>query len=164
MEQNNILDPRGEIKLSGKELIESPEMQDIAKQVIEAQNIELGPAQIGYLLVYPNISKQRAAKCIKSTNEVKHYSGNDYLIEVSGDLWDMLDLDTKKMLLYHELLHIDPVFQAKTQEWKMNLRKPDFADYYEINDKFGNEWYKTIQATVSSLHDLDPRQESKVSV
>ncbi len=164
MEQNDFLDPRGEIKLTGKELIESPEMQDIAKQVIEAQNIELGPAQIGYLLVYPNISKQRAAKCIKSTNEVKHYSGNDYLIEVSGDLWDMLDLDTKKMLLYHELLHIDPVFQAKTQEWKMNLRKPDFADYYEINDKFGNEWYKTIQATVSSLHDLDPRQESKVSV
>ncbi len=164
MEQNEFLEPRGEIKLSGKELIESPEMQEIAGKVIEAHNIELGIAKIGYLLVYPNISKQRAAKCIKSTNEVKHYSGNDYLIEVSGDLWDMLDTDTKKMLLYHELLHIDPVFKAKNQEWKMNLRKPDFADYYEINDKFGNEWYKTIQATVSSLHDLDPRQESKVSV
>lgn len=164
MEQNEFLEPRGEIKLSGKELMESPEMQEIAGKVIEAHNIELGIAKIGYLLVYPNISKQRAAKCIKSTNEVKHYSGNDYLIEVSGDLWDMLDTDTKKMLLYHELLHIDPVFKAKNQEWKMNLRKPDFADYYEINDKFGNEWYKTIQATVSSLHDLDPRQESKVSV
>ncbi|TVQ00117.1 MAG: hypothetical protein EA359_16330 [Balneolaceae bacterium] len=164
MEQNNFLSPTGEIKLSGKELIESPEMKEIAAKVIETHKIELGPAQIGYLLVYPNISKQRAAKCMKSTNEVKHYSGNDYLIEVSGDLWDMLDTDTKKMLLYHELLHVDPVFTAKNQEWKMNLRKPDFADYYEINDKFGNEWYKTIQATVSSLHDLDPRQESKVSV
>ena len=164
MEQNDHLDPRGEIKLTGKELIESPEIQEIAEKVIEAHKIELGPAQIGYLLVYPNISKQRAAKCMKATREVKHYSGNDYLIEVSGDLWDMLDTDTKKMLIYHELLHIDPVFKAKNQEWKMNLRKPDFADYYEINDKFGNEWYKTIQATVSSLHDLDPRQESKVTV
>jgi predicted metallopeptidase len=164
MQQNDQLDPRGEIKLTEKELIESPEIEKIATEVIEAHNIELGPAQVGYLLVYPNISKQRAAKCMKATREVKHYSGNDYLIEVSGELWDMLDTDTKKMLLYHELLHIDPVFKAKNQQWKMNLRKPDFADYYEINDKFGNEWYKTIQATVSSLYDLDPRQESKVTV
>jgi predicted metallopeptidase len=164
MQQNDHLDPRGEIKLSEKELIESPELQEIAAEVIEAHKIELGPAQVGYLLVYPNISKQRAAKCMKATREVKHYSGNDYLIEVSGELWDMLDTDTKKMLLYHELLHIDPVFKAKNQQWKMNLRRPDFADYYEINDKFGNEWYKTIQATVSSLYDLDPRQESKVTV
>lgn len=164
MEQNDRFDPRGEIKLSDKELIESPEIAEIAEKVIETHKIELGPAQIGYLLVYPNISKQKAAKCMKATREVKHYSGNDYLIEVSGDLWDMLDTDTKKMLLYHMLLHVDPVFKAKTQEWKMNVRKPDFSDYYEINDKFGNEWYKTIQATVSSLHDLDPRQESKVSL
>ncbi|TVR14397.1 MAG: hypothetical protein EA391_12790 [Balneolaceae bacterium] len=158
------LDPTGEITLSGKELMESPEMQKIAEDVIKTHNIELGPAQVGYLLVYPNISKQRAAKCMKATPEVKHYSGNDFLIEVSGDLWDMLDSDTKKMLLYHELLHIDPVFKAKNQEWQMRIRRPDFADYYEINDKFGNTWYKTIQATVSSLHDLDPKQESKVTV
>ncbi|MCC5906892.1 MAG: hypothetical protein JJU13_11830 [Balneolaceae bacterium] len=164
MQQNDHLDPRGEIKLTDKELIESPEIEKIAAEVIEAHNIDLGPAQVGYLLVYPNISKQRAAKCMKATREIKHYSGNDYLIEVSGELWDMLDSDTKKMLLFHELLHIDPVFKAKNQQWKMNLRRPDFADYYEINDKFGNEWYKTIQATVSSLYDLDPRQESKVTV
>lgn len=164
MADNDYLKPEGDIKLTDKQLMEAPEIEEIAKDVIETHKIELGPAQIGYLLVYPNISKQRAAKCMKSTREVKHYSGNDYLIEVSGDLWDMLDTDTKKMLLYHQLLHIDPVFKAKNQEWKMKLRRPDFSDFYEINDKFGNEWYKTIQATVSSLYDLDPKQESKVTV
>jgi len=164
MPENEYLDPTAEIKLIDKQLNESPEMEEIAKEVIESHGIDLGPAEIGFILVYPNISKQRAAKCMKATREVKHYSGNDYLIEVSGDLWDMLDKDTKKMLMYHQLLHIDPIFKAKNQQWKMMLRKPDFADYYEINDKFGNEWYKTIQATVSSLHDLDPRQEGKVSV
>ncbi len=46
----------------------------------------------------------------------------------------------------------------------MLIRKTDFADFYTINDKFGNEWYKTIQATASSLYDLDPRQESKVKL
>jgi predicted metallopeptidase len=164
MPDNDYLDPKGDIKLQDKELIESPEMLEMAIKVIETHKINLGPAQVGYLLVYPNISKQRAAKCMKASREVKYYSGHDYLIEISGELWDMLDNDTKKMLLYHELLHIDPVFKAKNQEWKMQVRRPDFSDYYEINDKFGNEWYKTIQATVSSLYDLDPRQEGKVSV
>lgn len=164
MPENDYLDPKGDIKLQDKELIESPEMLEMAVKVIETHNINLGPAQVGYLLVYPNISKQRAAKCVKASREVKYYSGHDYLIEISGELWDMLDNDTKMMLLYHELLHIDPVFKAKNQEWKMQVRRPDFSDYYEINDKFGNEWYKTIQATVSSLYDLDPRQEGKVSV
>ena len=147
---------------SDKQLMESPELEQLAKEVIEEHKMEFGPAEIGYLLVYPNISKQRAAKVIKSSLEVKHYSGNDYLIEVSGELWDMLDNETKKMLMYHELLQLDPTFKSKTGEWKMNLRKPDFADFYTINDKYGNEWYKTIQATASSLYDLDPRQESKV--
>jgi len=163
MPENDFLDPQGDIRLTDKQLIESEEMEAIAKKVIETNNMEFGPAQIGYFLVYPNISKQRAAKCMKATREVKYYSGNDYLIEISGEMWDMLDNETKEMLLYHELLHIDPAFKAKNQEWKMNLRKPDFQDYYEINDKHGNEWYKTIQATVSSLYDMDPRQENKVS-
>lgn len=163
MKENDFLDPKGDIRLTDKQLMESPEIEAVARRVIDKFELDFGPAQIGYFLVYPNISKQRAAKCMKATREVKYYSGNDYLIEISGELWDMLDDDTQEMLVYHELLHIDPVFKAKNQEWKMNLKKPDFQDYYMINDKFGNEWYKTIQATVSSLYDMDPRQESKVS-
>ncbi|MEO9887300.1 MAG: putative metallopeptidase [Balneola sp.] len=163
MNDNDLLQPV-EVTSKDKQLMESPEVEKIAKDVIEKNKMEFGPAEIGYFLVYPNISKQRAAKCMKATREVKYYSGNDYLIELSGELWDMLDGKTKEMVLYHELLHIDPSFKSKNQEWKMNLRKPDFADFYTINDKFGNEWYKTVQATASSLYDLDPRQENKVSL
>ena len=163
MPTNDFLSPEETIN-SDKQLMESPEVEAIAKMVIEQHKMEFGPAEIGYFLVYPNISRQKAAKCMKASREVKYYSGNDYLIEISGELWDMLDNQTKEMLLYHELLHVDPDFKSKTQEWKMNLRKPDFSDFYTINDKYGNEWYKTIQATVSSLYDLDPKQESKVSL
>ncbi len=163
MTNDDLLKPVETIS-KDKQLMESPEIEKIAKEVIKKNNMDFGPAEIGYFLVYPNISKQRAAKCMKATREVKYYSGNDYLIEVSGELWDMLDSKTKEMVLYHELLHIDPSFKSKTQEWKMNLRKPDFADFYTINDKYGNEWYKTVQATASSLYDLDPRQENKVSL
>jgi len=163
MPTNDFLSPEETIN-SDKQLMASPEVEAIAKKVVEQHKMEFGPAEIGYFLVYPNISRQKAAKCMKASREVKYYSGNDYLIEISGELWDMLDNQTKEMLLYHELLHVDPSFKSKTQEWKMNLRKPDFSDFYTINDKYGNEWYKTIQATVSSLYDLDPKQESKVSL
>ena len=163
MPTNDFLSPEETIN-SDKQLMESPEVEAIAKKVVEQHKMEFGPAEIGYFLVYPNISRQKAAKCMKASREVKHYSGNDYLIEISGELWDMLDNQTKEMLLYHELLHVDPDFKSKTQEWKMNLRKPDFSDFYTINDTYGNEWYKTIQATVSSLYDLDPKQETKVSL
>ncbi|MBO6535868.1 MAG: hypothetical protein JJ966_06555 [Balneolaceae bacterium] len=163
MPENDFLAPE-ETTSSDKQLMESPEIEAIAQKVIKDYKLEFGPAEIGYFLVYPHISKQKAAKCMKATREVKYYSGNDYLVEVSGELWDMLDTKTKEMMIYHQLLHLDPTFKSKTQEWKMNLRKPDFADFYAINDKFGNEWYKTIQATASSLYDLDPKQESKVSL
>ncbi|MEX1120886.1 MAG: putative metallopeptidase [Balneolales bacterium] len=152
------------VNSSDKQLMESPEVAEIAARMIEENSLELGPAQVGYFLVYPNISKQKVARVIKSNLEIKFYSGNDYLIEISGDCWDMLDTKTKEMVVLHELLRLDPVFKARNQEWKMKLRKPDFSDFYTINDKYGNEWYKTIQATASSLHDLDPRQERSVTL
>lgn len=164
MKDNDFLKPDETIALGNKQLMESPEVEEIAKTVIERENLEFGPAEIGYFLVYPNLSKYKAAKCVKASREVQYYSGNHYLIEVSGDMWDMLDQKTREMVLLHQLMHVDPVFKAKNQEWKMKIRKPDFADFYEINDKYGNEWYKTVQSTVSSLYDLDPRKESKVSL
>lgn len=149
---------------SQKQLMESPEIEAIAKEIMERESLDFGPAEIGYFLVYPNLSKLKAAKCVKASREVKYYSGNDYLIEISGDMWDMLDQKTREMVVFHQLLHIHPVFKPKNEEWKMQKRNPDFADFYEINDKYGNEWYKTVQATVSSLYDLDPVKESKVSL
>jgi len=163
MPENDFLNSEETISTE-KQLMESPELEKISKDVIEKYKMEFGPAEIGYFLVYPNISKLRAAKTMKATREVKYYSGNDYLIEVSGELWDILDSKTREMVIYHQLQHLDPQFKPKTNEWKMNLRKPDFSDFYSINDKFGNEWYKTVQASASSLYDLDPRQESKVSL
>ncbi|NGP76357.1 hypothetical protein G3570_06920 [Balneolaceae bacterium YR4-1] len=164
MKDNDFLKPGDTVSHSDKQLMESPEVEEIARQIIERESLEFGPAEIGYFLVYPNLSKYKAAKCVKASREVKYYSGNDYLIEISGEMWDMLDQKTREMVVFNQLLHVDPVYKAKNQEWKMKVRRPDFADYYEINDKYGNEWYKTVQATVSSLYDLDPKRESKVSL
>lgn len=161
--ESNVINMTKVPTISGKQILEDPKLESIGNSVKEERKIETGPAEIGYQLVYPNISKKCAARCKKASLELKHYSGFDFLIQVSGELYDMLDHDTLRMLLFHELLKIDVRFKAKDQQWQMKVRKPDFADFYEINDKFGTEWYKTIQATASSLYDLDPRQESEVT-
>src|SRR5699024_9629002 len=106
-----------------KQLMESPEVEAVAEAVIERESLDFGPAEIGYFLVYPNLSKYRAAKCVKASREVKYYSGNDYLIEISGEMWDMLDQETREMVAFHQLLHINPVFKPKKEEWKMKKRK-----------------------------------------
>jgi predicted metallopeptidase len=160
---SQAFDPREKVALSGKELLESKEVEKIALEVIETENFDLRPAEVGYFLVYPHLSKTNVAKCMKCSREVKYYSGNDYLIEISGEVWDMLDHNAKFMLVYHELLHIQPVYNEKKEEWAMKTRPHDFGDFYEINDRHGSDWYKMIQTTVSSLYDMDPTLEGKIS-
>lgn len=169
VKNNNLPDlqnlkPGDSIDVGGKQFMESPEVEKVAKKVIEEENIELGPAEISYLLVYPNISTKRAAKAKKASKELKFFTGFDFLLEISGELWDMLDRQNRYMLVWHQLLHFDPVYKAKSQEWKMKTRKPEYADYYEINEEKGSDWHKAVQATMSSLADLDPKDEGQVSL
>jgi hypothetical protein len=157
------LDRRNEV-ISTKQFMNNPELEKLFNKVKKEKNIELGPAQVELLLVYPHISKQRPAKAIKCNPEMVHMTGFHFILEFSGELWDMLDSKTKEMAMFNQLLHLKAKFKSKTQEWKFSIRKPDYADYYEISDRHGNEWYKTIQATASSLYDLDPDQENQVSL
>lgn len=158
------LKPEDTIASSDKQLMESPEVEDIANRVIQEQNVDLGPAQVGYFLVYPNISKKRAAKTKKCSREVNHFSGLHYLVQVSGEMWDMLDQQTRYMVVWNQLLHIEPVYKAKKGEWVMKTRKPEYTDFYQIADSRGSEWHKTVQAVTSSLYDMSPRDESQISL
>ena len=157
------LNPNSEQVHQEKQYVESPELEGYIQASIEKHGVDLGPASVGCCLVYPNISKTRAGKVVKATGLVNHFSGHHYIILISGELWDILDEETRQTYVYYQLLHCDPVYKPKQGEWVMNIRKPDYQDYYTITDKVGNEWYKTIQASASSLYDLDPKQEQKVT-
>lgn len=58
MPENDFLAPE-ETTSSDKQLMESPEIEAIAQKVIKDYKLEFGPAEIGYFLVYPHISKQK---------------------------------------------------------------------------------------------------------
>lgn len=151
-------------EVRGKQYMESEELARLAQTVITDHGLDYGPAEIGYYLVYPTISKKKPARAFVTPPLVKFYSSNDFALLISGEVWDMLDDDTRKMMLLHQLLHFDATYNSKKAIWKYSIRKPEYTDYYQIADKFGSEWHKTIQATMSSLYDLDPKQESQISL
>ena len=164
MVTNDILETMEPVKASSKQYMESPEVEAVAKAIIKNHNLDFGPADIVYFLVYPNISKKKAAQAIKCSDLVRFYSGNDFAVKVSGELWDMLDSKTKELMIYHQLLHFSATFNSKNAEWKFSIRKPSYTNYYEIDDKHGNEFHKTIQATMSSLYDMEPKDEDQISL
>ena len=91
--------------------------------------------------VSPYISKTVLGRCIKSNRELRFYSGFDYIIEVSGNVWDKLDDEQKYILVFHELLHID-ITSKKNGEPALNIRdhtiqltnlEPDTIYYYVVN-------------------------------
>jgi len=152
------------VSLNNKEYVVSDELKELAKKVITEQSIDTGNAKIVYLIVYPNISKTVAGKCVKTRNELKFFSEHDYIIKMSGDLWDSLDDDVRYVLMQHELMHVMPVNDEKSGEYKFEIRKHDIEDFEKIINKHGTEWINKIKLTISSLYDLSPASEDKIVI
>ena len=147
-----------------KELIISPDVRKVAEEVIKTEKLELNPAKIEYVLIYPYISKSVLGRCRKNGLELKFFAKVDYLIEMSGEVWDSLDEKTKYVLTYHELLHVLPVLHEKSGEWRMRLRKHDVMDFYRIIKKHGISWFDVLRNTAGSLYNMTPEKQEKITI
>ena len=149
-------------KLLSKKTFEvSADLKKLGEQVINDQKIDVYPAKLEFLLVYPNVTKSVAGRCIRTGKELKFFSGFDYLIEMSGELWDTLDDKTKAILMEHELKHVCPVMNEKSGEWEFKLRDHDVQDFSSIIKKYGVDWISTVKLSVASLYEID-EQEVKI--
>ena len=147
-----------------REYEESEELKFLAEKIISEQKIDVMPAQVGYMIVSPNISKTVPSKTIKTPPELKHFSGFDYLVEVSLDLWTALDEAERYILIHHELLHILPIMNEKTGDYDFKIRKHDFVAFKSILDKYGTDWKQKIKLSLSSIHNLTPAQEDSIRI
>ena len=164
MLDDQVIDMSKTEVIENKQYLADPALRVLADDVINEYDLQLGEAQIDYLLVYPNISKKVAGKCTKCNTLMQHYTGYNFVIQISGEMWDMLDRETRRILMLHELMHVGAQYSVKQREWKYSVVPHDFEDFYRIIKAHGLEWYQTIQSTVGSLYDLDPRDENKVRV
>ena len=83
-----------------REYEESEELKLLAEKIITQEKIDIRPAKVAYLIVSPNISKTVPGKTLKTSPEFKFFSGYDYVIEISADLWAALD-DADRYIFIH---------------------------------------------------------------
>jgi len=117
--------------------------------------------KVCYLKVYPHITKHIIGRCIKASHTTKYFSDFDYVIEVSGDLWDKLNDMTKEVLMWHELNHIYVEYN-KGGDRILKIRDHDVQDFSEIIKQYGIEWFDDLRTMSSSVYDLEPADHRRI--
>ena len=142
----------------------SPDVESYAERVIENKCLHIAPARVKYVATSPNISKNVAARCTRASNFVTFFGECDYVIEVSGDLWDALPGNLREILLYHELLHISCVQNEKTGDWKFNLRDHDIQEFSEIITEYGIDWLADVKTIFIESGGFEPDEVDALSI
>jgi len=150
---------------SSKEIVEAPEVEDIGDKVIQEKGLALDDISISYIKVYPNISKTKVANC-RVANHREHFftDGADYIISVSGDIWDQLEQERREILIWHELEHVHPEYNEDKGEYNFKVRNHDVEDFQSIIEEHGVDWFDEMKTIVSSFHDMKPERKQKIRI
>lgn len=140
-------------------------MKQIGDNVIQNKGLALDDVDISYIKVYPNISKTKVANC-RVANHREHFftDGADYIISVSGDIWDNLGDERKEILIWHELEHVHPEYNESRDEFNYKVRSHDIEDFQSIINEHGVDWFDEMKEIVSSFHDLNPKKKQKIRI
>lgn len=152
--QNETLEKDSDLELDDIRLEVADDVREIGQKVITQENLKFMNARIGYVKVWPHVSKTVLARCIKTNKELRFFSSHDYIVEVSADVWSKLTEELKYILVYHELLHID-ITSGKSGEEKYNLRDHTVKDFHSIIRKYGMNWFEGIKSTAATVLELD---------
>lgn len=125
----NIRDaePNKEMKALGESII---------KRFPELQFIDLYNINIGYVISYENKQGQKIiyADCRKLNEVYKAYLPFDFIITFYYFNIHMLNENQRKILMLHELKHI------QINERGLSVKPHDIEDFKDILEKYGNEW------------------------
>lgn len=146
----------------------SEEIRAIANELIKnepiLQSSNINAAKIEYLLVFPQINKLTAGRCYKTNKHIKFFNDLDYIIEISGELWNQLDEETMRLLILHELMHIHVGYNDKKGQYIFKLKDHDVKDFSYIISKYGIDWINKLKTEMSSIYDMDPKDEEKITL
>lgn len=153
-----------EKQIDSKKYIVSSDTRTAAEEIIQNEKVvNVEGAKIEYILVYPSISSHVVGRCYRTNKHTKFFSDFDYIIEFSGDAWDSLDEQTRKILILHELMHIK-IITNKRGELLFRLKDHDVKDFSYIISKYGIDWFSDLKAQIASIYDLDPVEEEKITL
>jgi len=145
--------------------IVSEDARVIAEKVIKEETIlnNVNDVKVEYILVDPCVNKFTAARCYKTNKHTKFFSDFDYIVELSNELWDKLNEETKKILMLHELMHIKVSYNKKA-EIQLGIKDHDIQDFSYIVKKYGIDWISNIKTEFASVYDLEFEDEKKITL
>ena len=143
---------------------EDPKLIELANEVILERKLDyLNPVSIRYVLVDPYISKTVVGKCVRANAELRHFGECDYLIEFSRNIWESIDDVTRKIVMYHELLHILIKTGAKGNTI-FSILDHDVKDFRSILTHFGVDWFTEVKDIVTSTNELEGAEVDSVTL
>ena len=150
-----------------KEYDVSDEVKEVALKVLKNDREKIAAdydqLNIIYMKVFPNISKTTAGLCIKSGKLLKYFSEADVIIQVSGELWDQLNEETRYTLMLHEMKHVG-IGYKKNGRMVIYLNSHDVQDFSDIITKYGINWIENIKSITASINDFQNGEEDKVRI
>ena len=85
-------------------------------------------------------SETMVARVFQNTPLLKFYNGGKTItMEVNSEIYDVADDEYKKMVVFHELLHICPKFNKKGVKYYV-LVKHDVEDFQKVLAEFGGKF------------------------
>jgi len=155
------------LQIKKKTYIINPELQQFVDNYVKNKKPYLinmiNNITIQYVLIYPYISKNTVAKCIRSNDLIRLFGECEYVIEFSGELWDKLDEELKEIIVWHELLHI-LVTTDNNGDFQYKIKDHDVKDFYEIIQQYGVDWFSKLKTICSSVYDLTPEETDNISL
>lgn len=136
------------------------EYHQMITSVIDKFAFNVGDATIEVVKVYPNISPKVVARIVKSNNELKFFTGFDYLIELSGETWDAISDDIRRIVIRHELRHV-LVEEDADCAFQYNLQDHEVRDFADIIKDHGIDWYNELRQKVIQLYAFDAKIKPK---
>lgn len=137
-----------------------------AESIIFKEMIDLKGAKVAYLMSYPYIKKNVAAKIVKADKVLKFFASDvDYVIIVSNEIYNVLNEEMREMLLLNQLLKICPVTNEKTGSIAYKIVDHDFKGFHKMFKKYGGmDWFYKLREINSSLYDLSPSESEAFTV
>jgi hypothetical protein len=126
------------------------EVEDLAKTILEAESYNWPQLPNVKFLVLETENCDYLGKCSKVTGKWKYLTGYNYVIEVWRTFWDSADFETRKALLNHEILHIEPVYK-RDESFDWGLKKHDVEEFYDIVVKYGC-WNDSLKAMKEAIN------------
>jgi PDZ domain-containing secreted protein len=145
----------------------SDEVRNVANKVLEKDSEKLAAdynnVVVTYIKTYPSISKNIVGLCTKPGRLLKYFSESDIIIQVSGNIWDNLNEETRYILMLHEMKHVRITYK-KNGRMIISLNPHNVQDFSDIIRDYGIDWLESIKSISASTNNFENGEEDNLKL